>query len=234
MERSAAATSAEPEAAAGERYLLLADISGYTGFMTGVEDEHGADFSNGVPAAYSILGALLQSVIDGLAPDFELVKLEGDAVFAAAPATRLDGQGDEVLGRVATTYGSFIAARTRAIPSSDHVCTACPAVAYLDLKVVLHRGVAVRQAVGSGSDLLGPAVTVAHRLLKNTIRSRIGARPYLFMTDAAASAMGSKDVGLAHTEEYADAGRVPGRIVELDLPIDAEPPRSSEAAQPGR
>ena len=233
MERSAAATSAEPEAAAGERYLLLADISGYTGFMTGVEDEHGADFSNGVPAAYSILGALLQSVIDGLAPDFELVKLEGDAVFAAAPATRLDGQGDEVLGRVATTYGSFIAARTRAIPSSDHVCTACPAVAYLDLKVVLHRGVAVRQAVGSGSDLLGPAVTVAHRLLKNTIRSRIGARPYLFMTDAAASALGSIYMGLAHTEQYADAGRVPGRIVELDMPIDAEPPRSSEAAQPG-
>src|SRR3954471_22037265 len=43
------------EAAAGERYLLLADISGYTGFMTGVEEEHGVDFSNGIPAAYSIL-----------------------------------------------------------------------------------------------------------------------------------------------------------------------------------
>ena len=86
--------------------------------MTGVEDAHGADFSNGIPAAYSILGALLESVIEGLAPDFELVKLEGDAVFAAAPATRLDGQGDEVLGRVATTYGSFIAARTRAIPAA--------------------------------------------------------------------------------------------------------------------
>ena len=192
--------------------------------MTGVEDEHGADFSNGIPAAYSILGALLQSVIEGLAPDFELVKLEGDAVFAAAPATRLDGQGNEVLGRVATTYGSFIAARTRAIPSSDHVCNACPAVAYLDLKVVLHRGVAVRQAVGSGSDLLGPAVTVAHRLLKNTIRSRIGARPYLFVTDAAAGALGSMDVGLAHTEEYADAGRVPGRIVELGVPLPGNLP----------
>ena len=225
MEFSATAGSpADPEAAAGERYLLLADISGYTGFMTGVEDEHGADFSNGIPAAYSILGALLQSVIEGLAPDFELVKLEGDAVFAAAPATRLDGQGDEVLGRVATTYGSFIAARTRAIPSSDHVCNACPAVAHLDLKVVLHRGVAVRQAVGSGSDLLGPAVTVAHRLLKNTVRARIGARPYLFVTDAAAGALGSTDVGLAHTEEYVDAGRVPGRIVELGVPLTGSLP----------
>ena len=73
MEFSATAGSpADPEAAAGDRYLLLADISGYTGFMTGVEDEHGADFSNGIPAAYSILGALLQSVIEGLAPDFQL------------------------------------------------------------------------------------------------------------------------------------------------------------------
>ena len=36
-------------------------------------------------------------------------------------------------------------------------------MAHLDLKVVLHRGQAVRQSVGSGSDLLGPAVTVALR-----------------------------------------------------------------------
>ena len=115
-------------------------------------------------------------------------------------------------------YRAFIDSRTRAIPSSDHVCTACPAVAHLDLKVVLHRGPAVRQTVGSGSDLLGPAVTVAHRLLKNTVRERIGFRPYLFLTDAAATALGLTQVGLAHGEEYPDAGRIQGRIVELDGP----------------
>ena len=73
----------------------------------------------------------------------------------------------------------------------------------------------VRQAVGSGSDLLGPAVTVAHRLLKNTVRERIGPRPYLFVTDAAAVALGMSQVGLAHREEYAEAGQIQGRIVEL-------------------
>jgi len=52
--------------------------------------------------------------------------------------------------------------------------------------------------VGSGSDLLGPAVTVAHRLLKNTIRERIGFRPHLFLTAAAATALGLSQVGLAH------------------------------------
>jgi class 3 adenylate cyclase len=192
------------EAAAGERYLLLADISGYTRFMSGVEEEHGLDFSDGIPAAYSILGDLLDAVVEGVGPALVLVKLEGDAVFAAAPAAGLDGQGDRVLETIHGTYRAFIAARTRAIPSSDHVCTACPAVAHLDLKVILHRGPAVRQSVGSGSDLLGPAVTVAHRLLKNTVRDRIGARPYLFMTAAAATGLGLQGIGLG-------ARRIPRR-----------------------
>ena len=216
-ERSGSPTGAD--APAGERYLLLADISGYTGFMAGVEQSHGVDFSAGIPAAYSVLGALLDAVIEGVEPDFALVKLEGDAVFAVAPAANLDGQGDRVLEELGAMYGAFTDARTRAIPASDHLCTACPAVAYLDLKVVLHRGHAVRQRVGSGSDLLGPAVTVAHRLLKNTIRERIGFRPYLFLTDAAATALGLSRVGLAHREEYPEAGQIQGRIVELGEPV---------------
>ena len=205
----------EAEAPAGERYLLLADISGYTVFMAGVEQAHGLDFSGGVPAAYPMLGALLASVIEGVAPEFALVKLEGDAVFAVAPASSLDGHGDDVLEKLRAMYRAFIDGRTRAIPSSDHVCTACPAVAHLDLKVVLHRGFAVRQAVGSGSDLLGPAVNIAHRLLKNGIRLRIGNRAYLFVTDAAAIGLGMHEVGLVHSEEYGDAGRVDGRIFDF-------------------
>ena len=212
-----------PAAAAaptGEWYLLLADISGYTGFMAGVELEHGVDFGAGIPAAYSVLGDLLNTVIEGVEPDFTLVKLEGDAVFAAAPAASLDGQADLVLEKLRATYRAFIDSRTRAIPASDHICTACPAVAHLDLKVVLHRGYAVRQRVGSGSDLLGSSVTVAHRLLKNTIRDRIGFRPYLFLTDPAATGLGLSGAGLVRTEEYPHAGRIQGRIVELGESVD--------------
>jgi class 3 adenylate cyclase len=210
------------DAQAGERYLLLADISGYTGFMTGVEVAHGADFSAGIPGAYSVLAALLDAVITGVEPDFDVVKLEGDAVFAAAPAGRLDGQGEHVLDTLGSTYRAFIASRTRAIPAADHICTACPAVAYLDLKVILHRGHAVRQTIGSGSDLLGPSVTVAHRLLKNTIRDRIGSRPYLYLTDPAATGLGLSEVGIAHREEIAGGPPIDGRILDLD-----------QAAQPG-
>jgi hypothetical protein len=215
-QRSGSPSHADPPA--GERYLLLADISGYTSFMAGVELDHGVDFSAGIPAAYGVLGALLDAVIKSLEPDFAVVKLEGDAVFAAAPAGGLDGRGDRILAELGATYRAFIDARTRAMPSADHICTSCPAVSRLDLKVVLHRGHAVRQTVGSGSDLLGSAVTVAHRLLKNTVREQIGYRPYLFLTDAAATGLGLPHVGLAHGEEYPDAGRIEGRIVELGDP----------------
>ena len=119
--------------------------------MTGVEEAHGVDFSGGIPAAYSVLGGLLDTVIAGVAPDFAVVKLEGDAVFAAAPAASLDGLGGPVLGQLGTMYRAFVDARTRAIPVSDHMCTACPAVAHLDLKVILHRGHVVHQAFGSGA-----------------------------------------------------------------------------------
>ena len=51
-------------------------------------------------------------------------------------------------------------------------------------------------------------------MLKNTVRARIGARPYLFMTDAAATGLGLQRIGLAHGEEYPGAGQIKGRIVE--------------------
>ena len=209
---------------AGERYLLLADISGYTGFMAGVEEAHGVDFSAGIPAAYAVLGALLDSVVVGLEPELGVVKLEGDAVFAAATAPALDGQGERLIERLQATYRAFVASRTRAIPAADHMCLACPAVASLDLKMVLHRGQTVRQSVGSGSDLLGPAVTMAHLLLKNSIREQIGRRPYVFVTDAAATGLRLAEPGLAHEEVYPTVGPIRGRIVELADPTQGGRP----------
>jgi class 3 adenylate cyclase len=200
---------------AEDRYLLLADISGYTGFMSNVERAHGVDFSEGIPAAYAVLGQLLDAVIDGVQPDFEVAKLEGDAVFAVASAPTLDGHGDSVLARLQTVYESFRASRQRARTANDHVCTACPVVSSLDLKMVLHRGHAVRQMVGAQAEILGPAVNVAHRLLKNGIHARLGYGPYAFLTDAAASKLALSDAGVAYEEEYPDVGPIAGRVVRL-------------------
>jgi class 3 adenylate cyclase len=205
----------EPISAAGQRYLLLADISGYTAFMASVELAHGVDFSAGIPAGYAVLGELLDAVVEGVQPDFAVAKLEGDAVFAVAPAATLDGRGVAVLGRLQALYRAFHAQREQARLARDHVCTACPVVSSLDLKIVLHRGQAVRQTVGSQTELLGPAVNVAHRLLKNSIQARFGYRPYLFLSDAAAGGLNLAQVGLEHREEYPDVGPIKGRVVEL-------------------
>jgi class 3 adenylate cyclase len=203
-------------ATAGDRYLLLADISGYTAFMASVERAHGVDFSAGIPAGFAVLGELLDAVIEGVEPDFEVAKLEGDAVFASAPVASLDGRGTEVLGRLMDLYQAFRSRREQQARSArDHVCTACPVVGSLDLKMVLHRGQAVRQTVGSQTELLGPAVNVVHRLLKNSVQTRLGYRPYVFLTDAAANGLRLTELGVEHREEYPDVGSISGRAVKL-------------------
>ena len=201
---------------ARERYLILIDLSGYTGFLAGVEQMHGEDFSQGMPAGYRVLGELLQDIIEGLAPEFELVKVEGDAVFGTASADALDGRGAAVIDRLGELYRQFISRRdVLAVTAIDDKCTACFAVTGLDLKTVIHRGVAVRQPIGGATDLVGPAVNIAHRLLKNTVRDRIGSRPYLLLTQAAAEKLELAERGLVHHEQYPDIGPVDVRIIDL-------------------
>jgi len=120
------ATPIRADPVAGQRYLLLADISGYTAFLNGVEQAHGIDFSSGIPAGYEVLGALLDAVVEGVQPAFEIAKLEGDAVFAVTPAEGLDGQGQAVLDGLGAVYRAFYVAREQGKSASDNLCTACP------------------------------------------------------------------------------------------------------------
>jgi Protein of unknown function (DUF2652) len=214
----------DPASMTGDQYLLLADISGYTAFMKSVEQAHGVDFSHGIPAGFAVLGDLLDTVIEGIEPAFAVAKLEGDAVFAVAPTATLDGRGEELLGRLQTLYQAFHARREKARSAKDHVCTACPVVGTLDLKMVLHRGQVVRQSIGTQTELLGPAVNVTHRLLKNSIQARLGYRPYLFLTDAAASGLNLAEPGVEHREDYADVGPVHGRVVALGAGLSGSAP----------
>src|SRR4029450_3082468 len=125
---------------ASERYLILIDLSGYTGFLAGVERMHGEDFSAGLPAGYRVLGDLLQAPLDGLPAESELVKVEGDAVFGTASADALDGRGAAVVGRLGELYRQFTSRRSvMAATAIDDKCTGCFAVASLDLKVIIHR-----------------------------------------------------------------------------------------------
>ena len=62
------------EQRARQGYLVLADISGYTAFLTGTELEH----------AQAIIHELTTLIRERLAPPLRFVKLEGDAVFCYA------------------------------------------------------------------------------------------------------------------------------------------------------
>src|SRR5688572_31267987 len=60
-------------------YLVLADISGYTSYLAGVELTHARD----------ILTELLKLIVEHFKPFLFIVKLEGDAVFAHVPKTKI-------------------------------------------------------------------------------------------------------------------------------------------------
>ena len=64
-------------------YFAIADISGYTSFLAGVELDHAQD----------IIADLMDTVVKGLRPPFRLAKFEGDAafVYAVTATAKVDG-----------------------------------------------------------------------------------------------------------------------------------------------
>jgi class 3 adenylate cyclase len=210
------AQTAPPTSRAEEGYLLLADISGYTTFMSSVGEAHGVDFTQGIPPGFELPGHLLESAVAGLRSPFEVAKFEGDAVFAVAPAGELDGMGPEMLAILGDSYRRFVATRTQAdINRRSHECTACPLVRTLDLKMVLHAGPYVSQELRGQTELVGTAVNLVHRMLKSSVAAEVGHRHYLFMTDTAAERLGMADAGISHAETY-DVGDVSGRVLDLE------------------
>src|SRR5690349_1050802 len=135
--------------------LLLADISGYTAYLGGVELEHSHD----------ILADLLSMVASGLCPPFHLAKLEGDAVFCVAPAgEQLDGE--DLLATLESTYLAFARRRRTVALSSSCSCDACRRTPELDLKFCVHHGAFVEHEVAGSRELVGSDVVLVHRLLK--------------------------------------------------------------------
>ena len=63
-------------------YLVLADISGFTSYLAGVELDH----------ASGILSDLLETIVGRFKTLLTIAKLEGDAVFAFAPEAKVPPQ----------------------------------------------------------------------------------------------------------------------------------------------
>jgi class 3 adenylate cyclase len=199
--------------------ILLADISGYTVFLEDVKQEHADDaFSDGqIPYAYGLLSTLLGGIAERIDPPFTLVKFEGDAVFAVGE----DGvvpKGPDLVGCISDCYDEFVSRVDEAGLTWTCSCDACEVKNTLDLKFVLHHGSYIVQAIGTHVEVLGPDITVAHRLLKNTAVSRVGAPAYALFTEATEAALDlDLEDGIRFTEPVEGAQPIDAVAIPLGV-----------------
>jgi Protein of unknown function (DUF2652) len=198
--------------------LVIADISGYTGFLAGAELDHAQD----------ILADLMNTVVTAFRPAFRLAKLEGDAAFVYAITDTVDGPA--LQDTIERCYFAF-RRRLRDIGrASTCECNACILVPKLDLKVVAHHGRVVRQRIASWEELVGSDIIVVHRLLKNHIGEALGVDAYAAYTDACVTAMGIGDptaAGLAeHVEPFEGVGDIRMWVRDLELAWTTERERA--------
>jgi hypothetical protein len=187
--------------------FLIADISGYTGYLADVELDHAQD----------ILADLIGAVVTALRPNFRLAKLEGDAAFTFMTAETIDGS--MLLDTIERCYFGFRRRRRDVRQATSCACNACVRIPDLDLKFVIHHGTAIHQKVAGRQELLGSDVIVAHRLLKNEVVERLGIEAYALISQAciAASDIDPAALGMMqHTETYDRIGEVPGWVHDLE------------------
>jgi uncharacterized protein YndB with AHSA1/START domain len=187
--------------------LLIADISGYTRYLAGVELDHSQD----------ILADLVGTIVTALRPTFRLAKLEGDAAFVFAPAGKLDGS--LLLDTIERCYFGFRRRRRDVRQATSCTCNACVRIPDLNLKFVVHHGLALRHRIAGREELLGSDVIVVHRLLKNDVVERLGISAYALLTQASVAAVAIEPVALgmqALAETYEHLGEVGTWVHDLE------------------
>jgi hypothetical protein len=187
--------------------FLIADISGYTGYLADVELDHAQD----------ILADLMGAVVTALRPSFRLAKLEGDAAFTFMTTDRVDGS--MLLDTIERCYFGFRRRRRDVRQATSCPCNACERIPDLNLKFVVHHGLAIRQKVAGRQELLGSDVVLVHRLLKNEVVERLGIEAYALIsqrcldaTDLEPGPLGMREI----TETYDRIGDVGCWVHDLD------------------
>lgn len=202
--------------------FVIADISGYTSYLAGVELEH----------AHDIIADLMDSVVRGLRPPFRLAKFEGDAVFVYAVTEKIDGS--LIQDAIESTYFAF-RRRLRSIKQSTTCeCNACREMGSLDLKFVTHHGEFIKHKMGGRQELAGRDVILVHRLLKNSVNKRLGGHAYALYSDPCIKVMGidALEHGMVRHDETIDIiGDVRCWVRDLDVAWREETERSRVLVQ---
>ena len=207
---------------AQEGCLLLADITGYTAYLQGTELEHAQD----------VLADLLETIIAGIEPPFDVSKLEGDAVFAHMPAAQVDPP--LLFDTIEATYFAFRRRLRDVVHGTTCGCNACALIPSLDLKFFVHSGSYVVRRIGRTEELTGADVVLVHRLLKGSARDRVGNDAYLVVTRTALDAIDgdAEALGLSEHLELLDVGDTVVFIENLQDRWEAEESRTRGAVTP--
>lgn len=192
---------------AKQGFLVVADITGYTSYLSHSELEHAKD----------VLKTLLDLLIDHTRTPLVLSGLEGDAVLSyALDAERFEGQA--FVEMIEKTYVAFKRAIELMVMNTSCECNACANINTLDLKFFVHHGEFVLQQLRGREELVGSDVNLIHLLMKNTIAEDTGFRAYTFYTDSAVDrlGLGGFTKGLAaHREVVPDIGEIHGWAMDM-------------------
>jgi hypothetical protein len=179
-------------------YLLIADISGYTMYLSESELDH----------AQEVLKTLLELLIGHTRPPLAISRTAGDAVISYA----LHGgalQGQTFVEMIEDTYVAFRRAIDLMVMNNTCHCNACANINTLDLKFFVHYGAFVVQRLAGRDELVGSDVNLIHRLTKNHVVEQAGIRAYTLYTDAAIRQLGLEgfcEKLVSHAESYEHLG----------------------------
>lgn len=185
-------------------YFLIADISGYTEFLTSSELEH----------ANPILQSLLSSLVEQIGEPLNLWRMEGDAVLAYSTREAFP-TGETFLAICENLYNAFASLQQNMVANTTCPCRACANVGNLDLKILVHHGTFEEMKIGPMSDISGADVILVHRMAKTDVREATGIGSYALFSDAAVAAMNIDAALVPYSQNFDHFGDVAMQVYDL-------------------
>ena len=185
---------------ATEGTFVLADVSGYTSFLSGVGLEH----------AKVVTGHLFNSMLKANQGHWKLANIEGDCIFFYREGRE---EPTQVLSHIHNLYERFCGQIIEISGGDACPCGACTRINHLALKFIVHAGQFGLQKIGKRQELFGPDVVLAHRLLKNSVTID----EYVLLTRSYAADVQAQELPAAKSgDQYEDIGPVQYTYLDLE------------------
>ena len=140
--------------------ILIADISGYTKFLTKTELEDSSE----------IINDLLKVIVEQNTVGLTLLEIEGDAVLFYKKGKAI--RPEKMITQCVQIFESFHQEVSRIDEVNTCNCCACTTVSELSIKFIVHYGPVKEIKIAGFTKVHGIDMIVAHRLLKNNIASK--------------------------------------------------------------